>query len=139
MPFATSAPLWALTGTVAVGGSLGAVARYGLDLAWPASAAGVSWTVLAINVTGSLLIGVLVEIVAHRAPRNPWVRPFLGAGFLGGYTTFSAYAMDVVTALERGAPEAALAYLSLTLAGALVAAWAASDLTHRILEGGEAS
>ena len=113
------------------------MARYELDLAWPSSAAGVSWTVLAINVTGSLLIGVLVEVLAHRAPRNPWVRPFLGAGFLGGYTTFSAYAMDVVTALERGAPEAALTYLSLTLAGALAAACAASALAHWILgEGG---
>lgn len=137
MPSATSAPLWALTMVVAVGGALGAVTRYGLDLAWPSSAAGTSWTVLAINVTGSLLIGVLLEVAAHRTPRNPWVRPFLGAGFLGGYTTFSAYAMDVVTALERGAPEAALAYLSLTLLGALVAAWVASALTHRILgEGG---
>lgn len=136
MPSVTSPPLWALTGAVAVGGALGAVARYGLDLAWSPSAAGVSWTVLAINVTGSLLIGVLVEAVAHRTPWNPWARPFLGAGFLGGYTTFSAYAMDVVTALERGAPEAALAYLSLTLGGAIVAAWAASALTHRVLEGG---
>lgn len=133
MPSATSAPLWALTVAVAVGGALGAVARYGLDLAWPPSAAGMSWAVLAINVTGSLFIGVLVEVVAHRTPRSPWVRPFLGAGFLGGYTTFSAYAMDVVTALERGAPEAALAYLSLTLAGSLVAAWASSALTHRVL------
>lgn len=79
--------------------------RYGLDLAWPVSAAGMSWTALAINVTGSLSIGVLVEVVAHRTPRNPWARPFLGAGSLGGYTTFSAYAMDVVTALERGAPK----------------------------------
>lgn len=137
MPSATSAPLWALTAAVAVGGALGAVARYGLDLTWHPSETGLSWTVLAINITGSLLIGVLVEAVAHRAPQNPWVRPFLGAGFLGGYTTFSAYATDVVTALERGAPEAALAYLLLTLAGALVAAWAASALTHRVLaEGG---
>ncbi|GHD21712.1 putative fluoride ion transporter CrcB [Nocardiopsis kunsanensis] len=137
MPSATSAPLWALTGAVAAGGALGAAARYGLTLAWPPPVAGMSWTVLAINVTGSLLIGVLVEVLAHRIPRNPWVRPFLGTGFLGGYTTFSAYAMDVVTALERGAPETALAHLSLTLAGALVAAWAASALTHRILQGGD--
>ena len=109
------------------------MARYGLDTAWPPSAAGVSWTILAINITGSLLIGVLMEVVAHRMPQNPWVRPFLGAGVLGGYTTFSAYAMDVVTALERGAPEVALAYLSLTLAGAIAAAWAASALAQRIL------
>ena len=133
MPSATPAPLWALTGVVAAGGALGAVARYGLDTAWPPSAAGVSWTILAINITGSLLIGVLMEVVAHRMPQNRWVRPFLGAGVLGGYTTFSAYAMDVVTALERGAPEVALAYLSLTLAGAIAAAWAASALAQRIL------
>ncbi|WP_017612636.1 fluoride efflux transporter FluC [Nocardiopsis salina] len=139
MPSATPAPLWALTVVVAAGGALGAVTRYGLDTAWPPAAAGVSWTILAVNVTGSLLIGVLTEAVAHRMPQNPWLRPFLGAGVLGGYTTFSAYSMDVVTALERGAPEVALAYLSLTLAGAIAAVWAASALAHRILRPKEAA
>lgn len=127
-----SARLWPVIAFVALGGALGALTRHGLDTLWPPTAPGVSWTILAINVTGSLLIGLLMESIAHHSPRNRYVRPFWGVGFLGGYTTFSAYAMDVVTALERGAPQIALAYLTLTLVGALTAAWAASALAHRV-------
>lgn len=128
--------LWPPVAAVSAGGALGALTRHGLDVLWPPPAPGVSWTILAVNVSGSLLIGLLMELIAHRLPGNRFVRPFWGAGFLGGYTTFSAYAMDVVSALERGAPQVALAYLGLTLAGALTAAWAASSLAHRFLAHG---
>ncbi|MGW9557596.1 fluoride efflux transporter FluC [Nocardiopsis sp. NPDC055551] len=121
---------------VALGGALGALTRHGLDTLWPPTSSGVSWTILAVNVTGSLLIGLLMELIAHRWLHSRYVRPFWGVGFLGGYTTFSAYATDVVTALERGAPQVALAYLSLTLVGALTATWAASALAHRLLTHG---
>lgn len=127
---------WPVLAWVALGGALGASARHGLDLLWPHAASGVSWTTLAINVTGSLLIGVLMELIVHRWPHNPYTRPFLGVGLLGGYTTFSAYSVDVVTALERGFPLTAFAYLALTLIGALTAAWAASSLAHRALAHG---
>ncbi|GAB3725436.1 fluoride efflux transporter FluC [Nocardiopsis oceani] len=132
MPPTTQGPLWPLVAAVSAGGALGALTRHDLDVLWPPAATGVSWTILAINVSGSLLIGLLMELIAHRWPRNRYVRPFWGVGFLGGYTTFSAYTMDVVTALERGHPQVALAYLGLTLAGAVIAAWAASALAHRI-------
>lgn len=125
--------LWPLTAAVSAGGALGALARHGLDVLWPPAASGVSWTILAINVSGSLLIGLFMELVAHRRPGSSLLRPFLGVGFLGGYTTFSAYAMDTVTALERGEPQIALAYLFLTLAGALTAAWAASAVARHFL------
>lgn len=128
--------LWPLVAVVSAGGVLGALARYGLDVLWPHSAVGVSWTILAINITGSLLIGLLMELIAHRWPGNRFVRPFWGVGIVGGYTTFSTYAMDTVTALERGFPQVALAYLFLTLAGALTAAWAASSLAHWSLSRG---
>lgn len=118
---------------VALGGALGALTRHGLATLWPPAASGVSWTILAVNVTGSLLIGLLMGLIAHRRPHDRYVRPFWGVGFLGGYTTFSTYTADVVTALERGAPQVALAYLSLTLLGALIAVWAASALAHRLL------
>src|SRR5690606_36995946 len=78
---------------VAVGGMLGATARYGLDSAW--SAAGGRWpgVTLTVNASGCLLIGVLMAWVetgrAHRL-----ARPFLGVGVLGGYTTFSTYAVQ---------------------------------------------
>ncbi|GAA1465452.1 CrcB family protein [Nocardiopsis exhalans] len=125
--------LWPLVAAVSAGGALGALTRHGLDVLWQPAASGVSWTILAINISGSLLIGLLMELITHRRPDNRFVRPFWGVGLLGGYTTFSAYAMDTVTALERGEPRVALAYLFLTLAGALTAAWSASSLAHRFL------
>lgn len=137
MPSSARGALWPLVATVSAGGALGALTRHGLDVLWPPSSSGISWTILVINVSGSLLIGLLMELIAHRLPESRFVRPFWGVGFLGGYTTFSAYAMDVVTALERGAPQVALAYLALTLAGALTATWAASSLAHRFLTRGE--
>ncbi|MEU3017824.1 MULTISPECIES: CrcB family protein [unclassified Nocardiopsis] len=125
-----------LVAAVSAGGALGALTRHTLDALWPPASSGVSWTILAVNVTGCLLIGLLMELIVHRWPGNRLVRPFWGVGFLGGYTTFSAYAADVVTALERGEPRVALAYLLLTVAGALTAAWAASALAHRFLTHG---
>lgn len=134
-PMSTPAPsrMGPVLASVALGGALGALTRHGLDTLWPPAVSGVSWTILAINVTGGLFIGLLMEFLAHRLPRSHLVRPFWGTGFLGGYTTFSAYAMGVVTALERGAPQVALAYLALTLVGAFTSAWAASALVHRLL------
>ncbi|MFJ9553543.1 fluoride efflux transporter FluC [Nocardiopsis sp. NPDC101807] len=135
-PAPTLPELWPVLAVISLGGALGALARYGLDTAWPPTASGVSWTVLAINVSGSALIGVLMELLNHRWPDSRFIRVFWGVGVLGGYTTFSAYALDVLTALEHGRPEAALAYLVLTPAGALAGVWAASAVSHRALASG---
>lgn len=125
--------LWPVLAVISLGGALGALARLGLDTAWPPAGTGVSWTILAVNVSGSALIGVLLALLDHRWPDSRFARPFWGVGVLGGYTTFSAYALDTVAALEHGAPLTALAYLGLTLAGALAGVWAASSLSHRVL------
>ncbi len=72
---------------ISVGGVLGALARYGLGVAFPHGAAGFPWATFAVNVTGCGLTGVLMvcidQLGAHRL-----VRPFLGVGVLGGFTTF---------------------------------------------------
>ncbi|WP_305785816.1 fluoride efflux transporter FluC [Symbioplanes lichenis] len=104
--------------TVAAGGLLGAVARYGIGVAWHHSL----WSTLVINITGCFLIGVLYTLVSR-----PAVRLFLGTGFLGGYTTFSTATVDVLLAR----PPVALAYLAATLVGSLAAAWAGASLVRR--------
>jgi fluoride exporter len=104
--------------TVAAGGMLGAVARYGIGVAWHHSL----WSTWAINVTGCFLIGVLYTLVTR-----PALRLFLGTGFLGGYTTFSTATVDVLLAR----PPVALAYLAATLLGSLAAAWAGASLVRR--------
>ncbi|MGW7414968.1 fluoride efflux transporter FluC [Streptomyces sp. NPDC054863] len=118
---------------ISAGGALGASARYAALLAWPAPAGSFPWAVFGINVLGSGLIGVLMVLVAEDGRRaHPLVRPFLGVGVLGGFTSFSTYAMDVSGLLERGEAFTALLYLLGTLAGALGAVWAAAAVTRRV-------
>ncbi|MFE1783973.1 fluoride efflux transporter FluC, partial [Streptomyces sp. NPDC059506] len=83
---------FAVLGAVAVGGALGAAARHGAALLWPVPAGAFPWSTLGVNAVGSGLIGVLMVLVAERGAGHPLVRPFLGTGVLGGFTTFSAYA-----------------------------------------------
>ncbi|MER5930365.1 CrcB family protein [Streptomyces sp. NPDC002054] len=112
---------------VAAGGAAGACARYGIWLVWPSV-----WGTFAVNVAGCSLIGVLMVLAGERGRGPDWVRPLLGTGVLGGFTTFSAYSLDVVGLLERGALGTALGYALGTLAGALGAVWLAVRLTRLI-------
>ncbi|MBM0229681.1 CrcB family protein, partial [Micromonospora sp. ATA51] len=101
-------------GAIAAGGVLGALARAGIQAAFPHPPTGFPWATFGINVTGCLLIGALMAVLRAR-PAHPLVRPFLGVGVLGGFTTFSAYAVDAQRAVAAGAAGTALAYLAATL------------------------
>jgi CrcB protein len=110
-----------ILGAIAAGGVLGAEARYGLAQAMPHHAGTFPWATLVTNLAGSLLIGVLMAVLASR-PRPPRLaRPFLGVGILGGFTTFSTYAVDLRELLGHGHPVQAVGYLALTLLGGLLA------------------
>lgn len=108
-------------GVVALGGGLGAAARYEITTAWERPATGFPWALLAVNLTGCLLIGALMVLVEEEISRHHLVRPFLGVGLLGGFTTFSAYALDVEQLTRSGAESTAAVYLAATLFGALLA------------------
>ncbi|MFK3982548.1 fluoride efflux transporter CrcB [Micromonospora sp. NPDC050397] len=123
---------WDVVAAVAVGGALGSAARYGVSLAWPAPPAHFPWATLVINLTGSALLGVLMGIIASRTATHPLVRPFLGTGVLGGYTTFSTYAVETRGLLDTGRPLLAAGYVLGTLAGALTAAWLGGRLGGRL-------
>ncbi|MGV9415015.1 FluC/FEX family fluoride channel [Nocardia sp. NPDC003693] len=116
---------------IAAGGALGALGRYGLTLAWPTPVGGFPWAVFVINVVGSFLLGVLMVVITEIRPAHPLVRPFLGVGILGGFTTFSTYANDIRALLDPGTVAVAAAYLVGTLAAALTAAACALALTRR--------
>ena len=126
----------AVLGAVAVGGAVGAGARYGASLWWPNAAGAFPWTTLAVNVVGCALMGVLMAVSAARGTHR-LVRPFLGTGVLGGFTTFSAYAVDVRQLVDAGRPGAGLGYLALTPLTALAAVWAATHGTRRVIARGE--
>lgn len=100
---------------VGLGGFCGGLARYGLGLAWPESAHDITWTTLAINCVGSFALPVLVLLVTAVAGAPAWVRPLLGTGFLGAFTTFSALAFAVERRLAEGAVSAAGWTLALSL------------------------
>ncbi len=114
---------------VAVGSALGGVARVALSSAltrrWGAS---FPWGTLAVNLAGCFLIGLLVGAGEQRWRMGPELRLLLMAGFCGGFTTFSAFALDVSALFKSGSPGYALIYL--VASGALgvglfgVGAWA---------------
>lgn len=126
---------WRIVGAVSAGGVLGALARYGLTRAFPAGPGAFPWAVFAINVSGCLLLGALVVLVTEVVPANRLLRPFLGTGVLGGYTTFSTAMVDTLRLFGRHTATTALLYLFGTLLAALLAAWAGAVLTRRLTLG----
>ncbi|TQS42882.1 fluoride efflux transporter FluC [Cryptosporangium phraense] len=125
--------LWPVLAAVSAGGVLGALARYGITAAWPHGPDGFAWSTFVVNVSGCFLIGVLMVVVTEVYPQRKLLRPFLGVGFLGGYTTFSTYVVDAGRNATAGASAVGLAYLAVTLVGALLAVWAGSALTARLV------
>lgn len=121
-------------GAIAAGGVLGALARAGLQAAFPHQPVTFPWSTFGVNVTGCLLIGVLMALLGGARTARPLVRPFLGVGVLGGFTTFSAYVVDVQRAVAAGAAGTALAYLAATTVGALVAVWVGDATAGALLD-----
>lgn len=111
-----------ILGAIALGGALGASARYGITTALPHGPGDFPLSTFLIDVSGCLLIGALVVLITEVLGRpHRLARPFFGVGLLGGYTTFSAYTWEALTLIEAGAVPVALAYLFGTLLAALVA------------------
>lgn len=97
---------------VFLGGGLGAMLRHGVNLA-TARLIGTAfpWSTFFINVTGSLVMGLIAGWFALRADASQGVRLFLTTGILGGYTTFSAFSLDAALLYERGQFGAAAFYV----------------------------
>jgi CrcB protein len=111
-------PLLPLLLAVAVGGAIGSLGRYGVGELLPPGRSSLPVSTLLVNVAGSLALGLLVGAL----PRARWLRPFVGTGVLGGFTTFSAFALETDRLLGR-APVLAVVYVGLTLLLGLAAAW----------------
>ena len=80
---------------VALGGAAGSLARWAVGAALQEPTGSFSWSLLVVNTTGSALLGALVVVLATRRPGSRRLRPLLGTGVLGGWTTFSAAALDL--------------------------------------------
>ncbi|MEV7801970.1 fluoride efflux transporter CrcB [Microbispora sp. NPDC088329] len=114
---------WDVLAMIALGGGAGSVARYLVGRAFPATPTGFPWGTFLANVTGCLALGALMVFVLDVWPPRRYVRPFLGVGFLGGYTTFSTFAAEIVDRASRGAWPMAGVYAAVSLAAGLVAVW----------------
>jgi CrcB protein len=109
---------------VSAGGAIGAACRWALGVAFPASPSGFPWATFAINVSGGLLIGILMVLVTEVFTGRRLLRPFLGVGVLGGYTTFSTYVVDIQRLFAGGSGRTGLLYLGATALAAVAAAQA---------------
>ncbi|UXT48767.1 fluoride efflux transporter CrcB [Agrobacterium tumefaciens] len=110
---------------VATGGAIGSVFRYLVGV-WSVRLAGLNfpWGTLAVNVAGSFLIGLLVELVARRLNASMEMRLFLVTGVLGGFTTFSSFSLDAVSLFERGTLGLSAVYVLASLVVSIAAVFA---------------
>lgn len=117
---------------VGAGGAVGGLLRYGLTSWLPDPAGGVPWTTFTINVVGSFALGLLVVGVVGRRGGPAWLRPALGTGVLGGFTTFSAYTHAIDVLATGGHATTAAVYLVLSVVAGVMAAATGAALGARL-------
>lgn len=122
-------PVWDLLLVIAAGGAIGGGARYLLGVVIPHDT--FPWSTLLANLVGCLLIGALMVLLLEVWPPHRYARPFLAVGILGGFTTFSAYAVETRELLAAGRGPAALAYLFGSVALGLAATWLGMTAARR--------
>jgi len=119
---------------VAAGGALGSVLRYFTGLAaLRLMGPNFPWGTLTVNIAGGLFIGVFAELIAHKFGATAELRLFLITGALGGFTTFSAFSLDAVTLIERGAPVLAGVYIGASVLLSVFAVFAGLALVRAMV------
>ena len=129
-------PFRGLSSTVVLaGGAVGTAVRAALESAFPAEPGGWPWATFSINLTGSFLLGLLLETLSRRGPDaglRRYLRLGLGTGVMGGYTTYSTFAVETVRLLGLGGGAMfvglgyALGSVTLGLAAAFAGMWVAA-------------
>ena len=119
---------------VALGGALGAMARFGISTYWlPVAPGKFPWSTLIVNIAGSFLIGVLYIVIVEKALWSHQWRILLMTGFLGALTTFSTFSVESVNLIQRGQVSLAVGYGVSTLICCIAACALACWATNRIL------
>lgn len=107
---------------IALGGAIGASLRHLVNLgAVRLMGPAFPWGTLFVNIAGCLAMGVFIEVIARRFGTSPELRLFIATGILGGFTTFSAFSLDVAVLWERGAAGLAFFYAMTSVAGSVAA------------------
>jgi CrcB protein len=117
---------------VALGGAVGALARWAVGLGLPTVPGAFPLGTFLINVVGCAAIGALLVGITELRQAHPLVRPFLATGVLGGFTTFSTFSVDAQQLLRGGHVGLAVVYLAGTLVAAVAATWFGAAATRRL-------
>jgi len=117
---------------VAAGGCAGSLARWGLGRVVGGPVPAFPWATFLVNVSGSFLLAVLVVVLARWRPEARYLRPLLGVGVLGGYTTFSTAMLETHDLLAAGEAGVAALYLAGSLVAGLVAVFLGLLLGHAV-------
>jgi CrcB protein len=120
---------------VFVGGCIGGLARYGLTRAWPTPARGFPWATLVINASGAFALALLVVVVNEVLPPTTYVRPLLGTGFCGAWTTFSSVVVSTDQLIAHDHAATGVLYLVGSLGVGLGAALAGLATGRRLVQG----
>jgi CrcB protein len=110
-------------GAVALGGALGAPARYAVARLVHVSPHGFPWATFWTNLSGSFALGVVLALLLRRFPPSLYLRAFVATGFIGAYTTYSTFAVETVLLVRDSRPGLAIAYAGASLAGGFLLAW----------------
>jgi CrcB protein len=115
-------PRWDVLAAIFVGGCCGGAARYALGHVWPQRAGVFPWTIFGINTSGAFVLALVIVIAADLMPSR-YLRPLIGTGFCGAFTTFSSIVVTVDEAWADDHPGIAWTYLAASIGAGLAAAW----------------
>lgn len=113
---------WRSVAAVGAGGLLGGLARYGIGLLWPTPPGSFPYATFAINTLGAFLLALLLVVVLEVLPPTTYVRPMLGTGFCGSFTTFSSVAVAADQLAAHGRAATAVTYVAASVFTGLAAA-----------------
>ena len=118
---------------VAFGGALGAMSRYWVYNSYVHLDSRFPWATLTVNVVGSFLIGIAFIVITERMEMGPYWRGIVTVGFLGAFTTFSTFSMDVIGLLEQGQLSSAIMYVLSSVVVCIIAAWLGLSLAKFLI------
>lgn len=116
------------------GGVIGAVSRYAVSLAIPTPTGSFPWSTFIINVSGSVILGFLLVLLIEQFPRGRLVRPLVGSGIIGAYTTFSTMEVDALLLIRGHDFATGVVYLVSSLIAGLVAVWVGMNAARLLIQ-----